>query len=411
MTPAEYFGQADRQPIEKSHLSDLKWAASKMGLVDRRAFQAEMALKYCGGNPRQAETLFGWSRHSVELGLHEKRTGIICLGAHAVYGGNKRWEERHPEVAEALWKLAATHSQQDPTFRTTLSYTRLTAAEALRQLRMQGFAEDTLPSPSTMAEVLNRNGYRLRSVIKSKPKKKVPQTDAIFDNLHAKDGHRNDDNGKVKRLSIDCKATVNIGDFSRGGKTRGDRDAEDHDMGCEEKYTPFGVVDEDSGHLHVLFGSSAKTSDFIVDCLGTVWNDLPQAERDACSILQLKVDNGPESSGRRTQFLKRMVGFADHIGKPIQLLYYPPYHSKYNPIERCWGVLEKHWNGTKLVDVQTMLEWAKSMTWKGLHPVVTLSKVVYEKGVTLTKQAMAEIEARLLRNPLLPNWDILIRPA
>lgn len=75
------------------------------------------------------------------------------------------------------------------------------------------------------------------------------------------------------------------------------------------------------------------------------------------------------------------------------------------------GVLEKHWNGAKLVDVQRMLEWAKSMTWKGLHPVVTLSKVVYEKGVTLTKQAMAEIEARLLRNPLLPNWDILIQPA
>jgi len=257
-----------------------------MGLADRRAFQAGMALKYCGGNPRQAETLFGWSRYSVELGLHEKRTGITCLGAHSVYGGNKLWEERHPAVAEALWGLAATHSQQDPTFRTTLSYTRLTAAEALKQLRAQGFAEDTLPCPSTLAEVLNRNGYRLRPVIKSKPKKKIPQTDAIFENLHAKDGHSSsDDNGKVKRLSIDCKATVNIGDYSRGGKTRGDRHAEDHDLGCKEKYTPFGVVDEGNAKLHILFGSSAKTSDFIVDCLGTVWDSLPQAECEACSSL------------------------------------------------------------------------------------------------------------------------------
>lgn len=172
MTRTAYFGQDDRQSINESHLSDLKQAASKMGLTDRRAFQAEMALKYCGGNPRQAETLFGWSRYSVELGLHEKRTGITCVGAHSLYGGNKRWEERHPAVAEALWGLAATHSQQDPTFRTTLSYTRLTAAEALKQLRAQGFAEDTLPCPSTLAEVLNRNGYRLRPVIKSKPKKK-----------------------------------------------------------------------------------------------------------------------------------------------------------------------------------------------------------------------------------------------
>ncbi|MDP3361995.1 MAG: hypothetical protein U1D70_14760, partial [Methylobacter sp.] len=65
MTTAAYFGQAERQSINETHLSDLKQAASKMGLADRRAFQAEMALKYCGGNPRQAETLFGWSRYSV----------------------------------------------------------------------------------------------------------------------------------------------------------------------------------------------------------------------------------------------------------------------------------------------------------------------------------------------------------
>ena len=78
--------------------------------------------------------------------------------------------------------------------------------------------------------------------------------------------------------------------------------------------------------------------------------------------LQMKVDNGPESSGVRTQFLKRMVEFAEQISKPIHLLYYPPYHSEYNPIERCWGILERHWNGAKLTDALTMMLWAKSMT-------------------------------------------------
>ena len=80
-------------------------------------------------------------------------------------------------------------------------------------------------------------------------------------------------------------------------------------------------------------------------------------------------------------------------------------------MERCWGILEKHWNGAKLVDAQTMLGWAKSMTWKGLHPVVELSRKVYQKGVSLSKEAMQDIEARLVRNPLLPKWDILIQPA
>ncbi|MEG4076343.1 hypothetical protein QUA31_27425 [Microcoleus sp. Pol14D5] len=108
---------------------------------------------------------------------------------------------------------------------------------------------------------------------------------------------------------------------------------------------------------------------------------------------QIKIDNGPESSGVRTQFLKRMVEFLDQINTPIQLLYYPPYHSKYNPIERCWGILEQHWNGSKLVNIEAMLSWASSMTWKGLHPILTLSNIVYQKGISLTKKAMKQVES------------------
>ncbi len=91
--------------------------------------------------------------------------------------------------------------------------------------------------------------------------------------------------------------------------------------------------------------------------------------------------------------------------------YYPLYYSKYNPIERCWGILEVHWNGTKLVDLETMLEWAKRMTWKGMHPLVKLSRTVCQKGIILSQRAMRAVEARLKRHPELPCWDILIRPA
>ena len=160
----------------------------------------------------------------------------------------------------------------------------------------------------------------------------------------------------------------------------------------------------------MTFGSSAKTSDFIVDTLAAWWHGLSAPEQHAVERVQLKMDNGPESSGVRTQFLHRMVQLVDAIGKPFQLLYYPPYHSKYNPIERCWGILELHWNGTLLHDTDTMLEWAKSMTWKGIKPVVELSRNVYAKGVTLSKSAMHAVEARVELNPLLPKWDILISP-
>jgi hypothetical protein len=149
-------------------------------------FQAEMTLKYCQGSARLAETLFGWSREAVEVGLAERRTGIVCVGAHSAWSGRKRWEEKYPEAASALRELAEGHAQQDPTFRTPLAYTRLTAKAAGDALRAQGIAESKLPASSTMAAVLNRMGYRLRTVLKAKPQKKIPETDAIFANRKKK---------------------------------------------------------------------------------------------------------------------------------------------------------------------------------------------------------------------------------
>jgi Rhodopirellula transposase DDE domain len=175
-----------RQSLSLSQITDLRHAASKMTGPKRRAFEAEMSLKYCGGNPLLAETLFGWGRQTVALGLAERRTGIMCLGAQSAFSGRKRWEAQQPQAAETLRQLAEAHAQQDPTFRTCLTYTRLTAQAALEALHAQGYGEDQLPSPSTMAEVLNRLGFRLRKVVKAKPQKKIPETDAIFDNVKKK---------------------------------------------------------------------------------------------------------------------------------------------------------------------------------------------------------------------------------
>src|SRR5262245_46891267 len=172
--------------LTPSQIADLRLAASKLTGPERRSFEAEMTLKYCEGNSLKAEAVFGWGRQTVALGLAERRTGIICLGAQAACSGRKRWEDQHPQAAQALRQLADAHAQQDPTFRTSLTYTRLTAQAALKALEAQEYSEDQLPSPRTMAEVLNRMGFRLRKVVKAKPQKKSKETDAIFDNMKKK---------------------------------------------------------------------------------------------------------------------------------------------------------------------------------------------------------------------------------
>ena len=158
--------------LNESSKEDIKLAAKMLTGASRRSYQAEMAEKYCGGSARVAETVFGWDRYTVVTGLGEKRSGIICLGAQSSASGAKRWEERYPEAAGRLQDLVDGYAQQDPTFNSTVCYLRLTAEAAIKLLRESGVREEELPSRSTMSEILNRMGYKLRKVLKAKPQKK-----------------------------------------------------------------------------------------------------------------------------------------------------------------------------------------------------------------------------------------------
>lgn len=180
-------------------------------------------------------------------------------------------------------------------------------------------------------------------------------------------------------------------------------------MNAEAILTPFGILEVASALLTITFGTSRETSDFVVDCLQQWWDQRREVYRHIRK-LAINLDSGPQIASHRTQFLKRMVEFADRNRLDIELIYYPPYHSKYNPIERCWGVLEMHWNGTLLDTVEKALAWAKTMTWKGIQPVVRLLDRVYETGIRLTQAALKPYAQRLHRSKALPKWNVSIRP-
>lgn len=133
---------------------------------------ARVAVELLGGSARRAESHFGWSRHTVELGLCERASGIICLDNFAGRG-NKKSESKRPQLERDIRALADPHSQADPQFRSALAYTRLSAASVRRALiEEKGWREEDLPAPRTMNTILNRLGYRLRSVAKTRPEKK-----------------------------------------------------------------------------------------------------------------------------------------------------------------------------------------------------------------------------------------------
>lgn len=195
---------------------------------------------------------------------------------------------------------------------------------------------------------------------------------------------------------MDAKATIKIGCFDRGGKNRVPTQTFDHDFEPKTTLTPYGIFLPELDELFLYFTSSKITSDFIVDVLEDFWNNQKQ-RFSQIQTLVINQDNGPENHSRRTQFMQRIVEFSHKFQLNMRLAYYPPYHSKYNPVERTWGILENHWNGSILDEIDTVLKFASTMTWKGKSPVVKLITDTYETGVKLTKKAMALLETQIQR--------------
>jgi hypothetical protein len=215
-----------------------------------------------------------------------------------------------------------------------------------------------------------------------------------------------DTDPETLRLSIDTKATVHVGQYSRGGKSRGIKAVEawDHDMRPKEKLVPGGILEPVSGKSFLFFGRSNKTSDFLVDGLELWWNER-KAELSDVKQLVINMDNGPECNGRRSQFLYRMTMFADLTGLALRLIYYPPYHSKYNSIERYWAGLEKSWNGYLLESVATVINRSGNFAWRGIATTARLVDTVYQKGVKLCGKEKKNLEKRLIRSASLRWWD------
>lgn len=158
--------------LTESMVETIRSAARKLTGFVRRQFQAEMASKYCQASARRAEQEFGWGREAVHLGLHELRTGIRCVEDFSARGRHKT-EEQHPELVSEIHALVESESQADPKFQTPLAFTRMTAKAVHQQLETQAVKTGrAAPAERTVYDILNRLGYRLRRVRKTKPQKK-----------------------------------------------------------------------------------------------------------------------------------------------------------------------------------------------------------------------------------------------
>lgn len=193
----------------------LQAGARRLKGHQRRLFQAEVCLRLCDGNPRQAERRFGWGRQNIAKGIHEYQSGIRCLENFAK--GRRRAEERDPQLARDIRAIVEPKSYTDPELKTSRRYSNLSAGEVREALLAKGYREQQLPSERSMRDILNRLNFRLKRIQKGKPLKKTPETDAIFANLKAVREEARADPDTLE-ISMDTKAKVKMGEYVQGGK-------------------------------------------------------------------------------------------------------------------------------------------------------------------------------------------------
>ena len=191
-----------------------KTAAAIKGSV-RRAFMADTVEQLGYGGQTMAEVKLGWARTTIRLGQREKQSGIQCIPAYNMRG-RKPVEFHLPNLLKDIKEIVDEFSQTDPQFRNKRLYTRLTVKELRHQLiTYKGYSSESLPGNETLRLRMNKLGFILKKVEKSKPLKKIPETNAIFAQL-AIDNKIADADETVLRISMDAKAVVKMGELSRG---------------------------------------------------------------------------------------------------------------------------------------------------------------------------------------------------
>lgn len=317
--------------------------------------------------------------------------------------GRKKVTEKYPELESDINAIVKEKLYTDPHFGTEKLFCSLTIDNVMQQLLNLGKYEQKFVGRSTLGDLLNKMQYNLKKVKRNKPIKKIPETNDIFENVNLKKEEALND-ANTALISIDTKDKVIIGPYSRKGKSRVLVEACDHEL-TNDCLIPFGILDLKTDQTYFYNFANKPTSKAIVDCIDDYLSDKLYTK------LVILLDNGPDNSGIRTAFLKELVNLSDKYQVEIELVYYPPYHSKYNPIERLWARLEMMWNGMLLSTKNICMRVMKQLTWKNVKAKVKYITKEYEKGIVYSKEEMKKYEGKNIhRNMKLKKWSILITP-
>jgi hypothetical protein len=312
-----------------------------------------------------------------------------------------------PQLAENFERVVAEHTAGDP-LHADVKWTNLTQQQIAAGLDEAG----TGVSVFVVRKLLKRFGYRRRKASKVLSLGKHPDADAQFAEI-AKQRKKFLGAGQPV-LSIDTKKKELLGNFARPGELYAAEAVKvfDHDFGGRKRgvVIPHGIYDVGLNRGHVTLGTSHDTSQFAIDSLLEWWRlHGRQQYPQACELLLL-CDGGGSNGHRVRAFKVELQRFANVTGWTVQVAHYPPYKSKYNPIEhRMFPHVDRSYRGVILQSVETVRDLvASTFTAGGLEVTASILRGVYQTGRKLASNALDNL--RCLAHKTLPAWNYRIAP-
>jgi len=380
---------------------------------DQRRYAGVEALKLGLGGQSYIAKILGCSEKTVRKGMSE----LAQMPENPEYeaairkpgGGRKRYDENHANIDEQFLQVLKEHTAGDPMDEKVI-WTDLTP-DGISKLLEQDHKVKV--SKTVVKKLLKKHNYRRRKTQKKQTMKTVAHRDEQFQNIK-----RLKTEFQVKGepiISLDTKKKEYLGNFYRAGRlyTRQELQAFDHDFNsfAEGVIIPHGIYDlqDNVGYIHL--GTSKDTSQFACDCIRSWWLEFGQVRYPNATAILALCDGGGSNGSRNFIFKEDLQRLADELGIEIRIAHYPPYCSKYNPIEHrlfphvtraCQGVLF-----TSVNLVKELIE--KTKTSKGLKVFVKVVETIYQTGRKVANDFKHTM--RIIRDDFLPAWNYRAVPA
>lgn len=372
---------------------------------DRRLYAAVIALGLGWGGRQYIAEILGCDPRVISRGIKELKNNFLGPKERirAAGGGRKKTIETTENIDKTFLDVLKDYTAGDP-MDDKVKWTNLTQIQIASHMKEQGVDV----SAHVVSQLLKKHGYVKRKAVKKQTKKTVKNRDEQFKKINKlKTKYLNSANNPV--ISIDTKKKEFIGNLYREGSsyTTETTTVYDHDFPsyAEGKIIPYGIHDLKLNETYLTIGTSKDTTEFACDNIKDWWEKVGKKHYPQARSILILADCGGSNSSRYYIFKKDLQELVNEIGLEIRMAHYPPYCSKYNPIEhRSFCHISRGWKGVIFKTIDVVKELAEKVTTTtGFSVIVQINDKIYKTKRKVTEKFKENMP--IIKDDYLGDWN------